>query len=386
MNGNIKHINQGNDYLVRHNFNAALKCYNDEIDISKSPIAYFWKAIALTLIDDTPNKASQNQIQGIIEVIMQNVYTSKTIKEYFLETLYEEPYFDFIMRSPACIDCVCQIFEYDDEIIGAFFSYYLSINIQNLNKQSLYRFENDFCNFCQYISKSDSRFKKTYYKDLVERAKELFNQGKYNVYTIFHGLLYLTDIDMVQYYYYLSILMEFLVDSEPEFLQQRLFEEQQRACQIRKNLMLYRDQFIQTILQFLINEANAGIEHKLNPYQLSRFLTVRIDVVFCVLQFLDGFYTGMEYQIIDLIKILKYYIGRKTIPYHETNVLCKNIDEYRLLLYINNIILQNFGDKTSIPEQQVYFIENNLVQMIPSIEKNIPQMFEYANYYLGKTQ
>lgn len=94
----------------------------------------------------------------------------------------------------------------------------------------------------------------------------------------------------------------------------------------------------------------------------------------------------MEYQIIDLIKILKYYIGRKTIPYHETNVLCKNIDEYRLLLYINNIILQNFGDKTSIPEQQVYFIENNLVQMIPSIEKNIPQMFEYANYYLGKTQ
>lgn len=382
MQYNLQNINRANQMLCQKQFQNAMTIYESEIS-NNNAIAYFWKAITLIVHkSDFPEQIDIGSINIAISEIKGQEWISEDIKSYIINVLYQNEMFDFLMQYKTCIAYICQMFDFDHNIVELFFSYYLNENINGENIDYVFYIENEIVSFSAYIRQKNPELSQKYSTEILNYAKKEFQNGNYYVFPYFLAAIKLEDNDENRFYYYLSILCSYMHSYQSIQIFETLLKEHSKTHDICRNLLAYRYILANTILNEL--RKDFSINQNMPNEQLNDFITSRINVISCTLQIIDGYYMGMEKEIKELIDILKFYIEKKLlgngIDNNIISTFCIDKTEYKLLLHMQNETLKKFGRDNPIKDKlNVHYPQHKQINIIiPYIERDVDMMFAYA--------
>ena len=393
-NQKIENINKiidvGNSALINNDYIIALDKYNMVFQYEIDNVIALTNIMLTLLIMRKHNIYDNNyNIQEYMNNIKElNVMKKEQMKKYILNDLYDEAIFDKVMSCDSCIDFLCQFCHYSDDIIGLIFSYYKNINLDRVPLKNIILLEQDMISFTLYIKKHSKINLKVYSLDLHNYAKELLLRGHTYTFPFFKVALTLYDNNETQFYYYLSTLIVCLNNNSNSYFDKLLIFEQKNVCSIRNHLLEYRTILVNYVLNHILDES---YKQKINnSIDFEDSLNSRINVIFCVLQFIDGYYLGMEEDCYKLIVLLKYFIRCKLYGFGEKDgriqTFCNNEKEFEYLKNIYNNTLEKFGEQNKINRRDrikyVNNIETNRI-LISDFEKDVDTMFSYANLSLA---
>lgn len=308
------------------------------------------------------------------------------LNNYVFRELYEENIFNKFIKSFNCVDFLCKYYNFSDEIIYLFYSYYKSIDVSKISIEKLLLLQEDMERFSLYI-KAHSKKCKDYAENLFFFSKKLMLDGVNKVTPFLKSAIILYDNVDFDYYYYCNLLSLYIDYNDGGLLDNELILTQKKICSFRNDLLNNIDDYISFVLP-MVNDFSF-VKKCSSKEDYIEHINSRINVCCCALQFIDGFYTNNEKECFELLSLFKHYIKIKLCGDGLINnnlvTYCVDMEEYKNLSKIHNTNLQIFGDKRAInykPSFSRHYYRNDVI--LSSIERDFDNMLAYANMFYNK--